>query len=174
MTQTALETSEPQRTRALERANEIRLARAALKRSIASGGVSAAEVILNCPDAARSWPIEDLLMSQRRWGSTRCRKFLVRDATRGSVVEEAVVPGRAPPGGARPGRPAGARRPGGAGVGGRSGRQTWIPIGAGLAPANRKNQITNATIVSPALTTSTPSSITWPGSACPRAMQLAR
>jgi hypothetical protein len=79
MTQTALKTSEPQRLRALERANQIRLARAALKRSIAVGQVSAAEVILQCPDAASSWPIGELLMSQRRWGSTRCRKFLSRN-----------------------------------------------------------------------------------------------
>jgi hypothetical protein len=79
MTQTALKTSEPQRLRALERANQIRLARAALKRSIALGEVSAAEVILSCPDAAHSWPLGDLLMSQRRWGSTRCRKFLSRN-----------------------------------------------------------------------------------------------
>jgi hypothetical protein len=79
MTPTALKTSEPQRLRALERANKIRLARAALKRSIAVGEVSAAEVILNCPDAAHSWPIGDLLVSQRRWGSTRCRKFLSRN-----------------------------------------------------------------------------------------------
>jgi hypothetical protein len=79
MTQTALKTPEPQRLRALERANQIRLARAALKRSIAVGEVSAAEVILSCPDAVNSWPIGDLLMSQRRWGSTRCRKFLSRN-----------------------------------------------------------------------------------------------
>jgi hypothetical protein len=78
MTQTALKTPEPQRLRALERANQIRLARAALKRSIAIGEVSAADVILSCPDAVYSWPIGDLLMSQRRWGSTRCRKFLSR------------------------------------------------------------------------------------------------
>ena len=76
MTPTALKTPEPQRLRALERANKIRLARAALKRRIALGEVSAAEVILQCPDAASSWPIGDLLMSQRRWGNTRCRKFL--------------------------------------------------------------------------------------------------
>jgi hypothetical protein len=76
MTQTALKTAEPQRLRALERANEIRLARAALKRAIALGTVSAAEVILQCPEAAHSWPIGELLMSQRRWGNTKCRKFL--------------------------------------------------------------------------------------------------
>ena len=76
MTETALKTSDPQRLRALERANEVRLARAAIKRRIAVGQASAAEVILQCPDAAHSWPIGDLLMSQRRWGTKRCRKFL--------------------------------------------------------------------------------------------------
>ncbi len=76
---TDLKTSEPQRLRALERANEIRLARAAIKRRIALGEVSAAEVILQCPEAADSWTVSELLMSQRRWGSTRCRKFLSRN-----------------------------------------------------------------------------------------------
>jgi hypothetical protein len=79
MTQTLLKTSGPQRLRALERANEIRLARAAIKRRIALGEVSAAEVILECPDAAESWPVGELLISQRRWGTTRCRKFLSRN-----------------------------------------------------------------------------------------------
>lgn len=79
MTQTATKTSEPQRLRALERANEIRLARAAIKRRIAIGEVSAAEVILECPDAAESWPVGELLMSQHRWGTMRCRKFLSRN-----------------------------------------------------------------------------------------------
>lgn len=79
MTQTAMKTSEPQRLRALERANEIRLARAAIKRRIALGEVSAAEVILGCPEAAGTWPVGELLMSQRRWGAMRCRKFLARN-----------------------------------------------------------------------------------------------
>ena len=79
MTDTALKTSEPQRLRALERANEIRLERAALKRRIAAGEVSAAEVILDPPKAAESWSVGDLLMSQRRWGTTRCRRFLARN-----------------------------------------------------------------------------------------------
>ena len=72
-------TPEPQRLRALERANEIRLARASLKRQIARGETSAAQVLQDCPDEAASWPIGDLLMSQRRWGVTRCRKFLSRN-----------------------------------------------------------------------------------------------
>ena len=79
MTETAIMTREPQRLRALERANEIRLARAELKRRIADGDMSAAEVILTPPCEASSWAIGDLLMSQRRWGTTRCRKFLVRN-----------------------------------------------------------------------------------------------
>jgi hypothetical protein len=79
MTETAIMTRQPQRLRALERANEIRLARAELKRRIADGDISAAEVILSPPGAAMSWAIGDLLMSQRRWGTTRCRKFLLRN-----------------------------------------------------------------------------------------------
>jgi hypothetical protein len=70
---------EPQRLRALEHANAIRLARAELKRRIAEGDASAADVILECPDAARRWTVSELLLAQRRWGSTRCRKFLERN-----------------------------------------------------------------------------------------------
>jgi len=80
MTQTAtIEPAAPQRLQALERANEVRLARAELKRRIALGDVSAAEVILACPQEASSWSMRELLMSQRRWGSKRCRKFLERN-----------------------------------------------------------------------------------------------
>lgn len=77
MTETAIITRGPQRLRALERANEVRLARAELKRRIADGEISAAQVILDPPQEACSWPIADLLMTQRRWGVTRCRKFLL-------------------------------------------------------------------------------------------------
>ena len=79
MMETATMTPEPQRLRALERANEVRLARAELKRRIAEGEVSAAEVILACPPEASSWSVGELLMSQRRWGRTRCCKFLNRN-----------------------------------------------------------------------------------------------
>jgi hypothetical protein len=72
-------TPEPQRLRALERANEVRLARAELKRRIAEGDTSAAAVILACPWEASSWSVAELLISQRRWGITRCRKFLARN-----------------------------------------------------------------------------------------------
>jgi hypothetical protein len=62
--------------RALERANQVRLARAELKRRVALNEVGVADVILECPWEAESMAIGDLLMSQRRWGQTRCRKFL--------------------------------------------------------------------------------------------------
>jgi hypothetical protein len=66
----------PQYMRALERANEVRLARADLKRRVALGEVEVAEVILECPWEADSMAVADLLTSQRRWGHIRCRKFL--------------------------------------------------------------------------------------------------
>ena len=76
MTQTARVPRAPQHLLALERANAVRLARARLKRRIASGEVNVAEVILESPWEAESMRVADLLGSQRRWGSTRCRRFL--------------------------------------------------------------------------------------------------
>jgi hypothetical protein len=48
-----------------------------MKRRIAAGELSAAEVILSCPWQAHSMSISDLLMSQKRWGRSRCRRLLV-------------------------------------------------------------------------------------------------
>jgi hypothetical protein len=79
MSQTATMAPEPQRLRALEQANAVRLARAELKRRVAEGEITAAEVILQCPAAACRWTLGELLMSQRRWGTSRCRKFLERN-----------------------------------------------------------------------------------------------
>jgi hypothetical protein len=55
----------------------VRLARAELKRAIARGDMDAAEVVRNCPWETESMTIAELLTSQRRWGRTRARKFLV-------------------------------------------------------------------------------------------------
>jgi|ERR1039457_4263790 hypothetical protein len=82
----------PQHMRALERANKVRLARAGLKRRVAGGEIGVAEVILDCPWEAQSMAVADLLMSQRRWGQTRCRKFLAQipmseQKTVGSMTE---------------------------------------------------------------------------------------
>ncbi len=63
--------------RALERANRVRLARAVLKREVAAGGREVSEVILECPWQAEGMAISELLMSQRRWGRTRCRRTLL-------------------------------------------------------------------------------------------------
>jgi hypothetical protein len=63
--------------RALERANLVRLARAELKRSIARGDADPSEVIRDCPWETESMTIAELLTSQRRWGRTRARKFLL-------------------------------------------------------------------------------------------------
>jgi hypothetical protein len=45
---------------------------------VALGELHVAEVILECPWEAHSMAVADLLMSQRRWGQTRCRKFLTQ------------------------------------------------------------------------------------------------
>ena len=48
--------------------------------------------MLACPPEAEGMAISDLLMSQRRWGRTRCRKFLAtitlsENKTIGSMTE---------------------------------------------------------------------------------------
>jgi len=67
----------PQHMQALARANRVRLARAELKRSVARGDIEAAEVIRDCPWETESMTLAELLTSQRRWGRTRARKFLL-------------------------------------------------------------------------------------------------
>ena len=66
----------PQHLRALARANEVRLARAELKRRVLAGQTTVAEVVLDAPWEAERMTVADLLTSQRRWGHTRCRKLL--------------------------------------------------------------------------------------------------
>jgi hypothetical protein len=64
--------------RALERANQVRIARAEIKRRVARGTLDAAEIVLACPREVESMAVGDLLTSQRRWGQTRCRKLLAQ------------------------------------------------------------------------------------------------
>jgi hypothetical protein len=66
----------PQYMRALQRANDVRCARAQLKRRVAAGEIDVAEVILHCFWEAQSMAVGELLMSQPRWGRTRCVKLL--------------------------------------------------------------------------------------------------
>jgi hypothetical protein len=66
-----------QHLRALEHANRVRLARAEMKRRVANGEMTAAEVVVENPWHAESMSISELLMSQRRWGRARCRRLLL-------------------------------------------------------------------------------------------------
>ena len=76
-TPTASSMEPPQHMRALERANLVRLARAELKREIARGDRDPSQVVEDCPWETESMTIAELLTSQRRWGRTRARKFLL-------------------------------------------------------------------------------------------------
>ena len=77
MTATAtIAPARPQHLEALSRANQVRLARAELKRRVACGEITASDVILESPWEADSMTVADLLMSQRRWGHQRCRRVL--------------------------------------------------------------------------------------------------
>lgn len=75
---TSMTPAGPQYMRALERANKVRLARADLKRRISTGEVDVTDVLLECPWEAQSMAVADLLLSQRRWGQARCRRFLAQ------------------------------------------------------------------------------------------------
>ena len=82
----------PQHLRALQRANEVRLARAELKRRVTQGHLTAVDVILGRPWEAESMAVSELLMSQHRWGHTRARRFLAtvpisETKTLGSMTE---------------------------------------------------------------------------------------
>ena len=61
---------------ALARANQVRLARAALKRDIGAGRRSVTDVVTDSPWEAESMSLSELLCSQRRWGRARSRKLL--------------------------------------------------------------------------------------------------
>jgi hypothetical protein len=66
----------PQHMQALQRANLVRLARAEVKRRIAVGQLTAAEVVRSNSWEIQTMAVAELLMSQRRWGHTRARRFL--------------------------------------------------------------------------------------------------
>jgi hypothetical protein len=92
MTATTTPPGAAQYLRALNRANEVRLARAELKRQVADGRISAAEVILHCSPEIQRMTVADLLLSQHRWGPTRCRRLLIEiplseNKTVGSMTE---------------------------------------------------------------------------------------
>jgi hypothetical protein len=67
----------PQCLAALERANDVRLARAQVKRRVRAGGLTAAEVVLTSTWQTRTMSVGELLMSQRGWGRVRARRLLL-------------------------------------------------------------------------------------------------
>jgi hypothetical protein len=76
MAHTATAGGAPQCLRALDHANQVRYARAELKRRVRAGRLSAADVILTCPWQARTMSLSELLVSQRSWGRIRTRRLL--------------------------------------------------------------------------------------------------
>jgi hypothetical protein len=82
----------PQHMTALKLANEVRVARADLKRRVRTNEQSAADVVLTNPPAAQRMTVASLLACQRGWGSEKTRRFLKtfsmsESRTVGSLVE---------------------------------------------------------------------------------------
>jgi hypothetical protein len=67
----------PQYLQALDAANRVRLARAALKHEIATGQRTVADVLADVPPEAETMTIVKLLMAQHRWARTRARRLLL-------------------------------------------------------------------------------------------------
>ena len=76
MSASAARSNGRQNMRALEHANRIRLARAELKRRIARGDIEVAQILLDPSEEVEGMEIAELLTSQKRWGTTRCSKFM--------------------------------------------------------------------------------------------------
>ena len=68
--------SREQRLRALERANEIRTARAKLKRQLASGTIELVQIIADPPACVRTARMRDVLVAMPKIGSVRAGRIL--------------------------------------------------------------------------------------------------
>ena len=66
----------PLRLAALQLANDARRGRAQLKRQIAAGVISVADVLIDPPPVAAGISVSALLGSQRGWGRIKSRRFL--------------------------------------------------------------------------------------------------
>jgi hypothetical protein len=69
-------TTTPQRLRALERANRVRVARAEIKRRLRAGELEVAEAILRCSRDTDTMTVAELLVSQPGWGPNRSERML--------------------------------------------------------------------------------------------------
>ena len=70
--------SREQRLRALEQANEIRTARAKLKRELASGKIELVQILADPPACVRTARIRDVLMVVPKIGSVRAGRILAQ------------------------------------------------------------------------------------------------
>ena len=68
--------SREQRLRALAQANQVRTARAELKRELASGKIELVEILADPPPCARTARVRDLLVVLPRIGSVRAGRIL--------------------------------------------------------------------------------------------------
>lgn len=68
--------TQEQRREALRRANEVRIARAALKRQIRGGALHIIEVLADPPAAATGMHVRDLLLAQKFRGEARVRSLM--------------------------------------------------------------------------------------------------
>jgi len=70
--------SREQRLRALERANEVRTARARLKKELASGKIELVQILADPPACVRTARIRDVLLVVPKIGSVRAGRILAQ------------------------------------------------------------------------------------------------
>ena len=70
--------SSEQRLRALERANEVRTARAKLKKELASGKIELVQILADPPACVRTARIRDVLLVVPKIGSVRAGRILAQ------------------------------------------------------------------------------------------------
>ena len=70
--------SREQRLRALEQANEVRRARAKLKRELASGKIELVQILADPPACVRTARIRDVLLVVPKIGSVRAGRILAQ------------------------------------------------------------------------------------------------
>ena len=70
------ERTHEQRMRALRRANEIRSARAQLKRDLKAGRISIHELLLNPPEYVATAKVFDMLLAVPKYGRVKANKIL--------------------------------------------------------------------------------------------------
>ena len=70
--------SREQRLRALEQANEVRTARAKLKKELASGKIELLQILADPPACVRTARIRDLLVAVPKIGSVRAGRILAQ------------------------------------------------------------------------------------------------